>query len=134
MYRQRCIATDPEFTRPERFDGVFFLDLPDAAQRNAIWQMHANEFGLKLNQRRSDDAQWTGAEIKSCCRLAALLDVPLMQAAQNVVPVAVTAAESAEKLRTWAIDRCLSAGQGGIYRRADKASPRRRVSRDPSNN
>ena len=33
--------------------------------------------------------------MKACCRLSALLDVPLVQAAQNVVPVAVTAAESA---------------------------------------
>jgi hypothetical protein len=42
-------------------------------------------------QARPDDTNWTGAEIKSCCRLASLLDVPLVQAAQNVVPVAVTA-------------------------------------------
>ena len=41
-----------------------------------------------------NDQQWTGAEIRACCRLAALLDVPLTAAAQNVVPVAVTAAES----------------------------------------
>jgi hypothetical protein len=134
-----CTANDvsrlpPEFTRAERFDGVFFLDLPDAAQRNAIWSMHAQQFGLELDPRRPDDAQWTGAEIKSCCRLAALLDVPLIQAAQNVVPVAVTAAERVEQLRSWASGRCLSADQGGIYRRADKPSPRRRVSRDPSNN
>ena len=44
------------------------------------------------NCSRPDDANWTGAEIKSCCRLASLLDVPLVQAAQNVVPVAETAA------------------------------------------
>jgi len=25
-----------------------------------------------------DDTNWTGAEIKSCCRLAALLDMPLI--------------------------------------------------------
>ncbi len=44
-----------------------------------------------VNCSRPDDTNWTGAEIKSCCRLASLLDVPLVQAAQNVVPVAVTA-------------------------------------------
>ena len=42
------------------------------------------------NSSRPDDTNWTGAKIKSCCRLASLLDVPLVQAAQNVVPVAVT--------------------------------------------
>jgi hypothetical protein len=45
------------------------------------------------NCSRLDDANWTGAEIKSCFRLASLLDVPLVQAAQNVVPVAVTAGD-----------------------------------------
>jgi hypothetical protein len=43
-----------------------------------------------------DDTHWTGAEIKSCCRLASLLDVSLIQAAQNVVPVAVTAGDKIE--------------------------------------
>jgi hypothetical protein len=64
-----------------------------------------------------------------------LLDVPLVQAAQNVVPVAVTAAESVEQLRTWASGRCLSADKGGIYQRdAGTPTSRRRVNRDPSNN
>ena len=39
-----------------------------------------------------------------------------MQAAQNIVPVAVTAGESIEQLRTWAGGRCLSADSPGIYR------------------
>jgi len=39
------------------------------------------------NSSRPDDTNWTGAEIKSCRRLASLLDVPFVQAAQNVVPV-----------------------------------------------
>jgi hypothetical protein len=39
------------------------------------------------------------AEIRSCSRLASLLDVPLVQAAQNVVPVAVTEGDSIDALR-----------------------------------
>jgi hypothetical protein len=46
-----------------------------------------------LNSSRPNDTNWTGAEIESCCRMASLFDVPLVQAAQNVVPVAVTAGE-----------------------------------------
>jgi hypothetical protein len=82
------------------------------------------------------DDQWTGAEIRSCCRLAALLDVPLLEATQNVVPVAVTAAESVERLRGWASGRCLSADKPGIYRGAGTPAvkPGHKVSRDPSNN
>jgi hypothetical protein len=74
------------------------------------------------NSSRPDDAQWTGAEIKSCCRLAALLDVPLAQAAQNVVPVAVTAGDKIEGLRQWASGRCLSADRAGVYSRAKVGS------------
>ena len=50
-------------------------------------------------QSRPVDADWTGAEIRSCCRLAALLDVPLVDAGKHVVPVARTASESVEQLR-----------------------------------
>jgi hypothetical protein len=68
------------------------------------------------------DTNWTGAEIKSCCRLASLLDVPLVQAAQNVVPVAVTAGDKVEGLRQWASGRCLSADRAGVYSRSEGAS------------
>ncbi|MCE9606819.1 MAG: AAA family ATPase [Planctomycetia bacterium] len=135
-----CTANDvsklpPEFSRAGRFDGVFFLDLPERAEKDAIWRMYLAQYQLDRDQRLPDDAQWTGAEIKSCCRLAALLDLPLVQAAENVVPVAVTAAEAVERLRSWAGGRCLSADHAGIYRReASATTSRRRVTRDSSQN
>jgi len=121
----------PEFSRAERFDGVFFLDLPDARQRPAIWQIYLRKYGLDASQKLPADDQWTGAEIKACCRLAALLDVPLSAAAQNIVPIARTSAESVEKLRQWASGRCLSADQIGIYQHGSAADSktRRRVAR-----
>ena len=76
-------------------------------------------------------------EIKSCCRLAALLEVSLLEAAQNVVPVATTAGEIVEKLRTWASGRCLDADRPGLYTRPGSSSdrPGRAVRRaDPSAN
>ena len=82
------------------------------------------------NCSRPDDTNWTGAEIKSCCRLASLLDVPLIQAAQNVVPVAVTAGAKIEGLRQWASGRCLSADRVGVYSRSEAGGGRvRRVVR-----
>ncbi len=127
----------PEFSRAERFDGVVFLDLPGREEKDAIWQLYLNEYQLDARQRRPADENWTGAEIRACCRLAALLDLPLVQAAQNVVPVAVTAAESVERLRTWASGRCLSADKPGIYRRSTAPATTklaRKISRDPSAN
>ena len=79
---------------------------------------------------REDNANLTGAEIKSCCRLASLLDVPLVQAAQNVVPVAVTAGDKIEGLRQRASGRCRSAGRAGVYSRSEVGGARvRRVVR-----
>ena len=53
--------------------------------------------------------------IRACGRLAALLDGPLIQAAQNVAPGAVTSQESVQRLRSWATGRCLDAERGRIY-------------------
>jgi hypothetical protein len=126
----------PEFSRAERFDAVYFLDLPGPKEKDSIWSMYRQHFAISEGQARPDDSAWTGAEIRSCCRLAALLDVPLTQAAHNVVPVAVTAAEQGDRLRTWASSRCLSASAPGIYRRDGTETPRagRRVQRGPSSN
>lgn len=125
----------PEFSRAERFDGVFFLDLPTTAEKELIWAQYRKHFAIADSQVRPDDTDWTGAEVKSCCRLAALLDIPLTQAARNVVPVARTAAEQVERLRTWASGRCLSASAPGIYQK-DGEAPRsgRRVQRGSNNN
>ena len=126
----------PEFARSERFDATFFLDLPGPCEKQTIWRMCQAKFDLDLAQTRPQDRDWTPAEIKTCCRLAALLDVPLVEAAQNIVPVAVTAGESVERLRQWAAGRCLSAERSGLYTRASESSikPGRNVRRDPSSN
>jgi len=124
----------PEFSRAERFDGVFFVDLPTEEQRQAIWKIYVHAYGLDVNQKLPADELWTGAEIKACCRLAALLDLPLTAAAHNVVPVAVTASESVERLRGWASGRCLSADQVGIYRREPVPVKRRQVRANPADN
>jgi hypothetical protein len=135
-----CTSNDvtklpPEFSRAERFDALFFLDLPGKEQKQPIWRMYFDLFDIEADQRLPKDTNWTGAEIRACCRLAALLDVPLVQAAQNIVPVAVTAAESVQRLREWARNRCLSADHPGLFRgESHRQTSRRRVSRDPSNN
>ena len=124
----------PELTRAERFDGIVFLDLPSREQKDAIWQQYISTFELDAEQTLPNDKNWTGAEIRACCRLSALLDLPLKQSATNVVPVATTASESVERLRSWASGRCLDAEKGGIYQHQKGSGSRRKVSRDPSLN
>jgi hypothetical protein len=121
-----CSANDvsklpPEFTRAERFDAIFFLDLPGSREKEKIWRLYLEKFGLDAGRKRPIDREFTGAEIRACCRLSALLDVPLTEAATNIVPVAITAGESVERLRNWASGRCLSADRPGIYSRVAEA-------------
>ena len=125
----------PELSRAERFDGVFFLDLPDTTEKDQIWAIYRAQYGIPDSQARPTDTGWTGAEVKSCCRLAALLDIPLTQAARNVVPVSVTSAEQIERLRTWASGRCLSASAPGIYSKDGEQTVKsaRRIQRPSSN-
>ena len=135
-----CTANDvqrlpPEFARAERFDSVFFVDLPGSEERALIWKQYIAAYELDPEQAKPKDESWTGAEIKACCRLSALLDVPLKQAAQNVVPVASTARESIESLRSWASGRCIDAQRGGIYKYAKtKPKSRRQIKANPSLN
>ncbi len=128
----------PEFGRAERFDAIYFLDLPSALQKEAIWDLYVARFQLDVAQSRPDDEAWTGAEIRACCRLAGLLDLPLAAAALHIVPVARTAGEAVERLQQWAAGRCLDAERGGVYQPGALApATRRRISRgkiDPSVN
>ena len=128
----------PEFSRAERFDGIFFLDLPSVQQKRAIWELYLDMFELDPQQPKPVDAQWTGAEVRACCRLAALLDVPLIEAAKNVVPVATTAAESVCACGTGPAAAVSTPTPGGIYTANPSSGvtvkPGRKVRRDPSNN
>src|SRR5205085_5518864 len=47
-----CTANDvsklpPEFGRSERFDGIFFLDLPTRQEKDAIWNIYLNQFEIE---------------------------------------------------------------------------------------
>jgi len=120
-----------EFTRAGRFDAVFFVDTPGRDQRDMIWKIHEKKYGIEP-QDRPDDTNWTGAEIESACRLSALLDVPLVAAADNVVPVVVTQAEKIEAMRQFAAGRCLNAEATGRYQRAGHPVARRNIERGPT--
>jgi hypothetical protein len=126
-----------ELTRSGRFDATFFLDLPAAEERALIWDRYRSEYGIDADDTPAGDDGWTGAEIESCCRLSALLNVPLKQAASYVVPVSESGREQLSKLRRWASGRCLDAEGGGAYRprgnreQGEPRRPRRKTQRKP---
>lgn len=121
------------FYRAERFDAIYFLDLPSEDQRNQIWDIYYEVFGIDPMMPHPEDSGWTGAEIRACCRLAAMTGQPLLEAGRSIIPVSRTAVEQIQSLRTWAADRCLDPESGGVYREKNAVkidgmtAPRRRV-------
>ena len=103
-------------TRAERLDSIWFVDYPDFDTREGIWRIYINHYGLDASQSRpSQDKPVTGAEIKSTCRIAALLGVSLVEASRFVVPVSSTSSEPIDALRTWAKGRALCVAKGGLF-------------------
>lgn len=105
----------PEMTRSERFDATFFMDLPHRKQKELIWDIYTRVYHIKSDTERPNDAIWTGAEIKSCCKLANRLRVPLVDAAHYVIPVFKTWRDKISALRDWASSRCVNAETGREY-------------------
>jgi SpoVK/Ycf46/Vps4 family AAA+-type ATPase len=123
----------PELKR--RFNlGTFFFDLPDAEEREAIWQLYAKPYDLIPAQwKKVQHEGWTGAEIRQACDIAQRLGSSLADAAAFVVPVSRSAGEKLEQLRRSAEGRYLSASRAGVYSRtpseltATRDQPRRRM-------
>jgi len=42
------------FTRAERFDGIFFVDIPDRTAKDQIWKIYEQEYGLEMPKRPDD--------------------------------------------------------------------------------
>jgi len=137
--------TKGAFTRSGRFDATFFVDLPGREQKDMIWKIWLGYYEIKTQPLPKDD-KWTGADIRSCCNLAVLLDTTLEEASKLVIPVMTTSEDEVTKLRDFAHKRYLSADYKGLYNKEGKpdkmklmpdtevSRPKRRISRggDPS--
>jgi SpoVK/Ycf46/Vps4 family AAA+-type ATPase len=113
----------PEMVRKGRFDEIFFVDLPDAGERQEIFGIHiarrkrdAAKFDLVALASASDG--FSGAEIEqavvSALYTAFSAGTPL--ATEHIVeelkatrPLSVTRAEAIAALRTWAAERAVPA-------------------------
>jgi hypothetical protein len=102
----------PELRR--RFKaGIWFFDLPTAAERDRIWQLCQAKYETTGN--RPPDEGWSGAEIRNVCELSYQLSVPLTEAAKYIVPVIVADPDKVRRLRETAKGRFLCASHGGPY-------------------
>jgi len=109
----------PELLRKGRLDEIFFVDLPDEAERAAIWRIHVRRCGrdetaLDIHSFVQLSEGFTGSEIEQaisdalfdCFDRGADLDTEaVVRAIEGTVPLSVTMAEDIKRLRQWASNR-----------------------------
>jgi ATP-dependent 26S proteasome regulatory subunit len=106
----------PEMLRKGRFDEIFFVDLPDRAERIEIFSIHLKKRGrdpkkFKLNALAEATKGFSGAEIEQVVvgALHAAFDEgrelaqkDLIAEAHSMVPLSVMMSEDIAELREWA--------------------------------
>ena len=97
----------PEFLRAERWDAIFFVDLPTKEETAALLDFFSKEYEVEKEDVNIEN--WTGAEVKSLCRIASSMDIPMSEATQFIQPVAKTAEDKITHLRAWAASKCINA-------------------------
>src|SRR5579863_6832041 len=119
-------ALPPELIRKGRFDELFFVDLPNQAERRQI-------FSIQLTRRKRNPAEidldrvgaaakgYSGAEIDAAVQTALysaysekkpLNTQSLLEALAQTVPLSTTRAEEIDALRAWAKTRAVPASVG----------------------
>jgi SpoVK/Ycf46/Vps4 family AAA+-type ATPase len=113
-------ALPSELLRKGRFDEIFFVDLPNAAVRRRIFEIHLarrnqdpKKFDLKFLGKISDG--YSGAEIEEAIRAAVftafgekaeVTTAGIEEAIRETRPLSVTMGEKVKALRRWAAERC----------------------------
>lgn len=98
-----------------RFTDTFFFDLPPYAERQPIWNVWLNKFGIDDNQYTNDEG-WVARNIKQCCDKAYRMNTTIAEAATYITPVGLTDREAIKELQMSADNRYLSASHSGVYR------------------
>lgn len=116
----------PELRR--RFlSGIWYFDLPGDEEKREIWAIHRKAFGINESDVNPDDLNWTGAEIRNCCKMARKLKLPLKDAARYVIPVCQADPEAVSRLRESANGRFFDANTGASYKMNSAGNGSRRV-------
>jgi SpoVK/Ycf46/Vps4 family AAA+-type ATPase len=95
------------WVRAERWDAIFYIGLPKPRTQEVILEFYKKQFGVKGRPSNMDG--WSGAEIKTCCRLAAMMETTCNEAERFVIPISKTMKKEIDYLNKWAKDRCISA-------------------------
>ena len=116
-------ALPPELIRKGRFDELFFVDLPNKAERRAIFAIQLNRrkrnpAGFDLDRLVAASQGYSGAELDTAIQTAMYAafsqkNAPttdlILDALAASVPLSTTRAEDIAALRAWARDRAVPA-------------------------
>jgi AAA+ superfamily predicted ATPase len=119
-------ALPPELIRKGRFDELFFVDLPNQAERRQVFSIQLkkrkrNPAGFDLEGVAAAARGYSGAEIDAAVQTAMYVaysskkDVStqtLLDALKATVPLSTTRAEEIDALREWARKRAVPASAG----------------------
>jgi len=98
-----------------RFKWRFFVDLPDREEKDVIWRLHLKKRDLTVKGALPSDENWNGREIDQACETAYQLNCTVQEAAEMVVPMALSSREEIEDRRREATGRYLSASKPGAF-------------------
>ena len=116
-------ALPPELMRKGRFDEVFFVDLPDPGERQAIFDIHIRKKkrevrDFDLPKLVASSQGFSGSEIEQAI-ISAMYDAfdesvdidtdRVVKAAQEIIPLSYTMKEGIDSLREWAKTRARQA-------------------------
>lgn len=115
----------PELLRKGRFDQMFWVDLPNASEREQILSASLKQFkrekGIDLSALTEKTAGWVGAEIASIVPEAMftafndgareITTEDLLLAAESVVPLSVTMGEKLGEIRKFMEGKSLNASK-----------------------
>ncbi len=100
----------PEFLRSGRFDALFFVDIPNKNEREAIIEIMNQRYGSEIpSEYAAELTEWTGAEIEQLAK-DSLFD-GLGNAREAIVPLSKTMKEQLSALRDWAETRAKRASR-----------------------
>jgi hypothetical protein len=97
-----------ELLRAERWDALFYCDLPTESERDVILSMYKKKFDIE-DDSPIDTTGFSGAELKSLCRIAKMLQVSLQESLKFVIPLSKSMSKKIEADREWADGRCIKA-------------------------
>ena len=134
----RIEALPAELIRKGRFDQVFFCDLPDEDDREAIFRIHlrhnqGDPAAFDLTHLVQETEGWNAAEIEQAV-IAGRIDAAqeqrpfatddLLHHCRVMVPLSRTMSEQIKFIRDWAWDRATPASKGRAFELADPADSR----------